>query len=884
MSKTTVLNPKTNIKQYTNADYPVQPRQPVLQKMAPVESTASQTVINLSFAIDTVNAADSLMLMVDGKVLSVGSAYDFTFTSIDSLGFSSQVTLTAAIPAGLNIQAWKLGLKKENEFGVDTRFTNLYNALDDSFQGYVTLPQMTATATTGSPGTGLFHSTITNRSSMPDLRLDLKPRMGIERIPIQNVYQIQNEFGPNGETVYGTVNDIHNQIRLIGNISNNVSANGPAAVINLSDSVEITFYGTGLNIALIQAAAGQTYTFTVTDNGGATLNTITQGTTNSNILQNRNYATNVFVNAVSGLTLGVHTVKITYATQSTVGAFNFHGFEVLNESSSLKINQGDAYKKGQKYSASIQNVLAYNAAVTGTNGGRVVSYLNADGSIGQAFKAVDASPAYLSSASHTNEEVVRTYYPREFGASRWNATYANQDDFSQMVSVARAAGFTLDDGTTTLTTSSGVISAIGGVDAFSISGTTNHMTLTFVGTGLDILTANAGGTGANITVFVDSVSQGAITWKTDGTLQKIVSGLPYGTHTVRLTRNDTNNFGIIKYIVYQPKKPTVPAAAIELSDYNVMATYTATTTNDHLSYSKGVLAKAASREMVYVGTFDATTVGAVEPFYTDISTTTNGDLLEYTFFGTGFELFARDSGAAATYTVKIDGAFYTGAATVVGSNTPTWTPASSLWSVNTVGQGGKLQITGLSLATHKITLTKASGSALRFMGLAVITPLHSYKLNTYYDLQNTLSIGSNAIADSRKFTPVKAALSTKKNSAQAVGVTSAPTTTSTALIPMPDMTITLATNTGDLDIAFHSTVTMSVLNNDVICRIYVNGLPVGAQTKVDNAANAFSTLSNSAIAPVPAGVHKIDVYWASGNGASTATAIGTERVLKVREI
>src|SRR6185369_3558761 len=111
MSLTKPVNSKSNIKQYSGADLPVIPKQPVVARYA-AESTLNQTVITFPFQVDTVNAADSFMLMVDGKVMTPGALNDYQFSGVDAFGFSNSVTMTANLPAGLNIQAIKLGLKK----------------------------------------------------------------------------------------------------------------------------------------------------------------------------------------------------------------------------------------------------------------------------------------------------------------------------------------------------------------------------------------------------------------------------------------------------------------------------------------------------------------------------------------------------------------------------------------------------------------------------------------------------------------------------------------------------------------------------------------------------------------------------------------------------
>jgi hypothetical protein len=135
MAITQKLNSKANVKKFTNQDIPFAPQKPVLAYYQAI-STASQTIINLSFSIDTVNNLNSMIITVDGKALTIGATNDYTFTSIDSFGFSSQITLNQTLVAGLNIQAWKLGFKDE---GLVTPIT--VNTVEFTSSGNWTCPQ-----------------------------------------------------------------------------------------------------------------------------------------------------------------------------------------------------------------------------------------------------------------------------------------------------------------------------------------------------------------------------------------------------------------------------------------------------------------------------------------------------------------------------------------------------------------------------------------------------------------------------------------------------------------------------------------------------------------------------------------------------------------------
>lgn len=108
MPITKAVSSRANAKQLTSADVPQQPTNMVTAKYT-ATSTASQTVINLSFAVDQTNTTN-FFLAIDGRTLREGASNDFTFTNVAANNTSSQVTLNQSLVVGLNIQAWYLGL------------------------------------------------------------------------------------------------------------------------------------------------------------------------------------------------------------------------------------------------------------------------------------------------------------------------------------------------------------------------------------------------------------------------------------------------------------------------------------------------------------------------------------------------------------------------------------------------------------------------------------------------------------------------------------------------------------------------------------------------------------------------------------------------------
>lgn len=357
----------------------------------------------------------------------------------------------------------------------------------------------------------------------------------------------------------------------------------------------------------------------------------------------------------------------------------------------------------------------------------------------------------LENTSHSNEEIIRTINWREFGANR-------SDDFSTLAAFSNRA-FTLDDGTTTLVgfdvnVASGAIS--GQPVLHTDDGVGNFYTITFIGTGLDLLRENQDANSRDDQVIIDGVDVGNITLAANQIKrQKICSGLPYGTHTVKIENNSgVLNGGHVKdFIIYGPKKPELSSTDIELADYNIMADYILNP-NNGLSIDNigtGMVRKHATREFTYSGSFSLNAVqpneylGGFEAF-----TTTNGDYIEYTFFGTGFEYRARaGNNRTASIQCTIDGQTdLSGFTTAAYGDGVSITPATGILdifnaSTNDGNRAGGISITGLSLGLHTVRFAKntADGLNLVISSLDIVTPIH---IN-----DNSLKVGSLSLKDSR---------------------------------------------------------------------------------------------------------------------------------------
>ena len=349
----------------------------------------------------------------------------------------------------------------------------------------------------------------------------------------------------------------------------------------------------------------------------------------------------------------------------------------------------------------------------------------------------------LGDTDHSSEEIYRRINWREFGANR-------ADDFSTLAGVTSARAFTLDDGTTTLVGDNVV--ALGTGDVLNMSGAGSY-TLTFVGTGLDIVTTNIPQNVNSGEIIIDGVSVGEVdttglqTGAENFQTVKICSGLPYGTHTVKMVKN-TEPLRAKDFIVYQPKKPALPDNTFEISDYNVMADYGVIVSSDNdvnEQTATGVIRKTSNREAVYVGP-NWTSNGVADLNKLDgydIATPTNGEYVERYFWGTGFEYRTwGQSGDSGDIQVTLDGSVDLSSFTTstFGSDVGI-TPATGVldFIVSSNGLRG-LSVSGLTLGWHKVVFTKINGSRMHGGVLDIITPIHV----------NNTKVGSLSLSDSRE--------------------------------------------------------------------------------------------------------------------------------------
>jgi hypothetical protein len=302
--------------------------------------------------------------------------------------------------------------------------------------------------------------------------------------------------------------------------------------------------------------------------------------------------------------------------------------------------------------------------------------------------------------------------------------------------------------------------------------------------------------------------------------------------------------------------------------------------------STGVLFKSGYREHVYKGTWTGANVAAGALGGTYILTAVSTDYVEYTFFGTGIEFHTSHAYSPFTATVLLDGSAYSGSATVAynGGTVPTWTGG-----VFTCGgtNGASLQISSLTLGVHTVRLIKSTPTdSVYFTGVSVITPIHAVKSNLYADLQNTLPVGSCSLMDSRTTSAIKESTPAKKAWVQAFGLTASPSTSVVLWLPIADLSTTIKTGNGAIEVTVMLFATSSVTSYTAAFSVMVDGErhPSFLSAARYLYSGAYDTITYSMILPVSAGVHKVDAVWWSENTGLTISAQGIRRSMTVKEL
>lgn len=744
---------------------------------------------------------------------------------------------------------------------------------------------------------------IAGRAQIVDMRQDLMPRFGVERVIIQQADIVQNERGPTQQDgtqgeVRRDTNDPLDRTRFVGRWNYNI-LEGTGTIHQPKDLeafLEITFWGTGLNLVGVMTAS--TYEAKATVDGGAEgANFITNANANPT-LGGRNYNTLQVVNVVNNLTQGLHTVKIRNTDPSN--GFPFYGYEVLNTNTNIVVTPGTLMSGGKGITLAAAASTPYNSAfetgIVGTRGGRALIYLKSDGTIGKSFQPAD-SQLNLAAADHSNEEMVRQFHWREFSAAR-------ADDFYQDVSNGNRIAV-LDDGVTMLQGQNIDATASNDLRMGTVSG---YIQITFVGTGLDWRRyEDSSGSADVLAVSVDGVSVGnspIVPASAVKRWEKIVSGLPYGTHVVRITLSSANTqrTRMTHFQVWAPKRPALPAGAVSLGEYFLMATNTPIPAQSVLNIGAGTLRQSAVRGIFIGGNTWAIGLGnGIVGGYELASQSTNKSI-QFTFWGTGFDMrFAASSNRSAVQPVLLNGialnAAYPGAASIqcsvagagisFGSQVGSFllsAAAGNLLDQQDSGAdaGCSFRVSNLPLGLYTINITDTSANFSTVNCFDVITPIHAQKLQGPFIAQSAAQIRDSSITDLRFFSLLEVPVPTA--SCMAIGFTNDPATATVNGSPLPEMQAVIKTTGKPIEIATQCSVANGTTGQGLRMTVYVDGNVVGSGFDATTAVGGNrQTMGGTIIVPVAAGIHYVQVHFGVPGGG-IATANGGVRTLSVREV
>ncbi len=236
-------------------------------------------------------------------------------------------------------------------------------------------------------GPGLVTAPFTDIQNRAPVNANMKAVGPVERIHFNSFMLLPKENGADGKRVWTTEKN-DSRIRFVGEYRMVYEASGH--LISLGDAdkdpyIEITFYGTGLNILYAQNSA-------LTRDQLVTIDGVDQGLINfggiSGIISQRNYAPRIPRNIANNLTEGWHTIRL---TNKSTSSFYAQGVEILNEvENQIKVFPGSVYKDGAEYILDAEKVFELKpSTLVAPNGARAYLTMNpATGEVEQSFRIV----------------------------------------------------------------------------------------------------------------------------------------------------------------------------------------------------------------------------------------------------------------------------------------------------------------------------------------------------------------------------------------------------------------------------------------------------------------------------------------------------------------
>lgn len=599
----------------------------------------------------------------------------------------------------------------------------------------------------GAPAAGQFRSEINKRADIVDMSKLPAPYMGVERIRINRIEEATGETAADGSRVFKCPQDPYDRIRMTGDrtqVFDDGNGKRPIPGLNnINDFIEITFYGTGVNI-LYGAIAGNK-DWRVSVDGGPESGDIT-AVASDNLLNGRNYSANTVLVAASGLSMGLHTVKI----RDNFGGgdpLDFSGLEIVCDVPDIKIPASSLVAGGQKHDIVETDLSLTSFAVEeGTDngqGGRVSIYLDpADSTVKQAIRWSDAQQTFAGT-DHSGEEVMRKYAHNQFGRAR-------ADDWSRMEAAFVDRGFAIEDASFQLVGKSIREQTSRVIGAQYNTTTAGHgWSFTFYGTGVDVIVSSDNSSRQFDELHLDgSVLATDVTISQDDwKVLRVASGLDFGMHCVSVQADGASpaldSPRLLGFIVYGTKKPELPEGAVELGSYFKTADYSAApasaTNEDIPHHSTGSITYCSNRETTYNGTgwtHSGISSSANEGLIRTWSNVTN-DFSENHYFGTGVDYHFYQSAVYGHGELLIDGLVanttnYPGL--IVDDPAGIFNSSTGIVdSYNAISRKVNLGIRGLPLGFHtyrlRVTGTKNASSGgffVSYYSAGAITPMHSF--------------------------------------------------------------------------------------------------------------------------------------------------------------
>ena len=533
---------------------------------------------------------------------------------------------------------------------------------------------------------------------------------GSQRHKVRSTQRLEQETATHGKNVFSI--DGREWMRAVDDwrIINNDNGNYLYAHASADAFIEIVGYFSDVTL-LGSTSNSANRGFTTTLNGGSSSSENTGFEASvSSPLGTRYVDMSSAVNLNLGATLGINTLKI--KNNSASDYFNIFNIELITQDttstanrSKIQIPSQNVVSYGKKFTVSaegssghhydpfngfVNDTTLFSSAVdtatslglgAGTtygapwdkgsndhirpfNGGRVVKWLDSDGTIKtsvtmmprNAQKKNTTASNEITPASATNthtinfsddaienslSEVAKTFEVREFGNGNANGgATGTYKDVSMLDTTGRDVAYVMDDGLTSLSAADHKIHSTEGIYADSDG---KSLYITFIGTGIGVnCLGQDGSSGVEHRMYVDGIEahyMGANPSTGDGVIT-IAQNLPYGTHIFEfktITKGNADVY-IREVTIHQPKKPPIPEDACVLADYMLMADYVPQTSNGIEKISKGVRLSDCSRDVFYDSTHSSTNSG----FSQRIGYTGSG--------GFGFSVY--NGTASATHTLK----------------------------------------------------------------------------------------------------------------------------------------------------------------------------------------------------------------------------------------